>query len=380
MGVYRFVSIMTVMLILIAGLGAVWMIQQRVPLLLVDGPRLAAAAPENHAQEFEQRPLKEVIYDAQKKVAMMIVGNGSIGSGFLYNDRGDFVTNAHVVEGANVVKVSMADASEYEGQVIGISEETDVAVVRVPDLVNGEPLPLARERKADIGDEVLALGSPLGLQNTVTTGIISGLDRSFEIEPYVYDNMYQISAPIAPGNSGGPLIDRYTGEVLGINSAAGDRGSIGFSIPISDVLSLIEGWSDEPMTELPADGVDFDSDYAMDADDADSAATFASYLVGYFYDSINQQDFVTAYSLLGSEWQTKTDYDQFRGGYLHTRSVTVDDTHVTGQGDRATVVAILTALERKGEELTTRKYKVVYEVGYENDRLKLLKGTGEEIR
>lgn len=107
---------------------------------------------------------------------------------------------------------------EYKGTVIGIGDETDVAVVRVPDLKKVKPLIIAKS-KAETGDEILALGSPLGLENTVTTGIISGLGRSFEIAPYIYSNLYQISAPITHGNSGGPLISAETGEVIGINSA-----------------------------------------------------------------------------------------------------------------------------------------------------------------
>lgn len=121
----------------------------------------------------------------------------------------------------------------------------------MPGLAGVEPLVMVRKEKAEIGDEVIAIGSPLGFQNTVTTGMVSGLGRSFEIKPYTYNDLYQISAPIAPGNSGGPLVDKKTGEVLGINSAGIEESSIGFSIPIVNVLDLAEAWSKNPMKTLP---------------------------------------------------------------------------------------------------------------------------------
>ena len=151
------------------------------------------------------KELKDIIHDVQKVVVMIELDDGSLGSGFLYNNKGDVITNAHVVNGAKTVKVKTADAREFEGTVIGLSKDVDVAVVRVPGLVKEKPLDISKV-KAELGDEILALGSPLGLQNTVTTGIISGVGRSFEIPPFQYTDAYQISAPIAPGNSGGPLI------------------------------------------------------------------------------------------------------------------------------------------------------------------------------
>lgn len=205
------------------------------------------------AVEVETKEVKDIIQEAQKKVVKIELENGSIGSGFLYNDMGDIITNAHVVSGVKEVTIITSDEQRFTGTVIGISTDIDIAVVRVDGLRGMEPLKI-RIEKAEIGDEILALGSPLGLDNTVTTGIISGINRDLEIEPYSYKDLYQISAPIAPGNSGGPLLHAKTGEVIGINSAASDVGTIGFSIPIMNVLSMIKGWSDSPMVDLP--GVD----------------------------------------------------------------------------------------------------------------------------
>src|SRR5699024_8246507 len=90
---------------------------------------------------------------------------------------------------------------------------------------------------------IIAVGSPLGFHNTVTTGIISGVDRSFEINGYSYDNVYQISANITHGNSGGPLINAETGKVIGINSAGIEDSEIGFSIPIPAIIDNNTEWS-----------------------------------------------------------------------------------------------------------------------------------------
>src|SRR5699024_1635966 len=110
---------------------------------------------------------------------------------------------------------------------------------RVPEFKKKSPMKIARGRKAEVGDHIIALGSPLSLHNTVMTGIISGVDREFTIKQYTYDHAYQISAPITFGNSGGPLLDENTGEVLAINAAAAENGNIGFSIPMPDVMDQV---------------------------------------------------------------------------------------------------------------------------------------------
>src|SRR5690606_13990189 len=241
-----------------------------------------------------------------KHVVMIETDAGNQGSGFLYNDQGDLITNAHVVTGVRNVRVKTADARELVGEVIGISTEVDVAVVRVPELAGSDSLSLVKYEKASVGDEVLSIGSPLGLQNTVTTGIISGVGRSLQISPYTYSDLYQISTPISHGNSGGPLVDTATGLVLGINSAGLENSSIGFSIPIVNVLPLIEGWTKEPMAMLP--GISLNDDEQSQVEEKQPLDQLASYLVNHFYDAINIRDYVYAYTLLGVEWQESTSY------------------------------------------------------------------------
>jgi serine protease Do len=156
-----------------------------------------------------------------------------------------------------------------------------------------------------------------------------------------------------------------------------DQGSIGFSIPIPNVISLIEGWSKSPMASLPSVALEQE---AYSYKEENSPEELAKYLVNYFYESINYGDYVTAYSLLGSSWQSKISYETFRNGYLNTLSVTIDDIVAKKIGEKVSITVIITADERKNGSTTYSKYKLSYEVGYENDQLKILAGKGEEIR
>lgn len=324
------------------------------------------------------KDVKSIIEDSQKDVVMIEVDNSKLGSGFLYNNSGDIITNAHVVDGATKVKIITSDSKELDGTVIGISQDVDVAVVRVPGMVSNNPLSMGN-KKAEIGDEILALGSPLGLQNTVTTGIISGVGRDFDIAPFHYSDTYQISAPIAPGNSGGPLINSKTAEVIGINTAGTDQGEIGFSIPIVNVLSLVKSWSETPMTELPSDST---ATTGNDNDQNSSNPSFeetAQDLVNSFYQSINNHDYVTAYSLLGSSWQEKTSFTKFQNGYLNTISSNIEILNTVNNGDTVTVTILIYAIDENQGNYVSSKYQVDYTVGYENGQLKLLHGTGKKI-
>ncbi|MGJ7920788.1 S1C family serine protease [Neobacillus sp. LXY-4] len=371
-------SIATTLMIWGAGIYSYTYIKKEVPNKLPATSSIIFNEKTAKAKKVNDSPeLKEIIHDVQKLVVKIELPDGSLGSGFLYNDKGDVITNAHVVANAKDVKVKTADSRELSGTVIGISEETDVALVRVAGLAGTEPLKMA-SKKAEVGDEVLALGSPLGLQNTVTTGIISGNDRDFDIEPFHYEDVYQISAPIAPGNSGGPLINSKTGEVLGVNSAGMDEGSIGFSIPIINIEKLIEGWSANPLTTLP-DIAFGDEGYAYE-DEQVSKEEVAEYLVTYFYENLNYGDYVTAYSLLGSSWQTKTVYESFRQGYLNTEAVEIDDITSSASGEKVTTTVFITAEENDNGDTKYSKYKVTYEIGLENDQVKILSGEGKEIK
>nr|WP_242057248.1 trypsin-like peptidase domain-containing protein [Pseudalkalibacillus hwajinpoensis] len=194
-----------------------------------------------------EKDKKEIIREAQTKV-YTILTEDQLGSGFLFQDNGTVVTNAHVVAGYIDVTLRDQDGREMNGKVIGISNQYDVALIEVQNLKGTSPLEMEM-KESEVGTEVIALGSPQGLENTASIGYLTGLDRSFESE-FQYENVYQIDAQVSPGSSGGPLLDGKTGKVIGINSAllTSDE-SIAFSIPIYTMTDLLTNWSQSPMDE-----------------------------------------------------------------------------------------------------------------------------------
>lgn len=360
---------LAVVLLIGGGVLAYFQIREIVPRQLNGAPLLAVGE--------KTKSLKDIIFETQKYVVMIETESGNQGSGFLYNEQGDLITNAHVVSGVRQVRVKTTDARELIGDVIGISTEVDVAVVRVPELANSGSLSLVKYEKASVGDDVLSIGSPLGLQNTVTTGIISGVGRSLQISPYTYTDLYQISTPISHGNSGGPLVDTNTGAVLGINSAGLENSSIGFSIPIVNVLPLIEGWSKEPMTMLPDITLSDNTELVEEKQRLDE---LASYLVTHFYDAINIGDYVYAYTLLGDTWQESTSYVKFRESYISMRNITIDDEHITLIDDEATVTVVISADSRIDGSYQLIKQQISFRVGYVDDQLKLLNSKTKQLQ
>ncbi|WP_083632233.1 trypsin-like peptidase domain-containing protein [Domibacillus antri] len=209
---------------------------------------LETIAPPEKLSSAERKILTDIISVTQQNVYTIFTDYGQ-GSGFLINDQGDVATNAHVVEGTVDVIVKDIDGIEHEGTVIGYSNETDVALIRVPDFAGYSPVNLETVEQAQIGEEVIALGSPLALENTAVFGYITGVDRSFMIERHSFDNVYQTSAAIAPVSSGGPLVSKNTGRVIAIHSAkTAGEDTIVFSIPYKDVNDMIMEWSRSPMT------------------------------------------------------------------------------------------------------------------------------------
>lgn len=168
------------------------------------------------------------------------VGEGQ-GSGFIINPDGYILTNAHVVEGASVIQVMLEDGRELDAQVVGVDPPTDLALLKVSE---SEPLPtvnLGDSKALEVGEWVMAIGNPLGLDHTVTVGIVSAKGRR-NLNPDgrdIYENFIQTDASINPGNSGGPLFN-IRGEVIGINTAINPHGQgIGFAIPIHMAKTLI---------------------------------------------------------------------------------------------------------------------------------------------
>lgn len=169
------------------------------------------------------------------------------GSGFLYNANGDIVTNAHVVEGYSTVKLTNNTGKEFIGNVIGISDTVDVALIRVEEIMGKEPLAIDLMKSVE-GTNVIAIGSPKNISNTTSKGKVTATGRDFN-EKFTYTDLYEMDAPIAPGSSGGPLIDALTEKVIGINSIIlTDNPAIGYSIPIYSVYQMLKSWEENPLT------------------------------------------------------------------------------------------------------------------------------------
>jgi len=161
----------------------------------------------------------------------------SLGSGFIIDKEGYIITNNHVVEKAEQIKVKLSDKKEYDAQVIGTDPKTDLALIKIKAAGSLPVVRLGDSDKLEVGEWVVAIGNPFGLEQTVTTGIISAKGRVIGAGPY--DDFLQTDASINPGNSGGPLFN-LKGEVVGINTAivAGGQG-IGFAIPVNMAKGLL---------------------------------------------------------------------------------------------------------------------------------------------
>jgi S1-C subfamily serine protease len=169
------------------------------------------------------------------------------GSGFVIDKAGTVLTNAHVVNGATKVTVQFQNKQSVDAKVLGKDESTDLALLQVdPAGLKLTPLTLGSSKGVQVGDPAIAIGNPFGLERTLTTGVISAVQRTIQApNNFQIDDVLQTDAPINPGNSGGPLIDA-TGKVIGINSqiatgGSGSQGSvgIGFAVPIDTAKQII---------------------------------------------------------------------------------------------------------------------------------------------
>jgi serine protease Do len=168
----------------------------------------------------------------------------SMGSGFIINANGYIVTNNHVVDGASQVQVKLSDGRELPAKVVGRDSKTDIALLKV-EASGLTVIPLGDSSASQVGEPVMAIGNPFGLDQTVTTGIVSATGRAIGSGPY--DDFIQTDASINPGNSGGPLINAR-GQAIGINTAifsqTGGSVGIGFAIPTSLAKSIVTQLAD----------------------------------------------------------------------------------------------------------------------------------------
>ena len=182
------------------------------------------------------------IYEQVNPAVVHIGVGGGQGSGFVYDTQGHIVTNNHVVEGGGQIVVAFADGRQEPAQLIGTDPDSDLAIIRVNVPANElSPITLADSDQLKVGQIVIAIGNPFGLSGTMTTGIISSLDRELEGNRYLIPDVIQTDAAINPGNSGGPLLD-LQGRVIGVNSAirsaSNSSSGVGFAVPANIVQAV----------------------------------------------------------------------------------------------------------------------------------------------
>ncbi len=194
-----------------------------------------------------------------------------MGSGFVYDNLGHIITNAHVVEGASKATVTFLDGTQYDAQIVGQDKFTDIAVIKVsekPRLLH--PLRLGDSSQLHVGEPVAAIGNPFGLSGSMTSGIVSQIGRLLPSQDsgFSIPDVIQTDAAINPGNSGGPLLN-MKGEVVGINTAiqsmSGEFSGIGFAVPSNTALKIVPSLIEDGEYRHPWIGIsgrDIDPDLA----------------------------------------------------------------------------------------------------------------------
>ena len=186
---------------------------------------------------------------------MQVFPQKGTGSGFIINPDGQILTNNHVVQGASQLTVKLADQKEYKAKVLARDPRSDLALIRIETAGKLPSLHLGESDNLVVGQKVLAIGNPFGFQGTLTTGIVSSLDRSIQTEDsqIPLEGMIQTDAAINPGNSGGPLLDSH-GNVIGINTAIYGQGNIGigFAMPINRAKTMLDEIQKNGKISLPA--------------------------------------------------------------------------------------------------------------------------------
>jgi len=213
-------------------------------------PRGDLAADEKATIELFEKSRDSVVFITTKALVrdlwtrnVFSVPRGT-GSGFIWDDVGHVVTNYHVIENASEATVKLADGRDYKAALVGASQAHDIAVLRIGVGFKRPPaVPLGSSHDIKVGQKVFAIGNPFGLDWTLTTGIVSALDRSLgEESGATIDHLIQTDAAINPGNSGGPLLDS-AGRLIGINTAifspSGASAGIGFAVPVDTVNHVV---------------------------------------------------------------------------------------------------------------------------------------------
>lgn len=240
----------------VQGPAVVTMVVEATPMAVAPAEQVQPVAPiEAPAELLDQEELYVNLYTRANHSVVnittyisqndLLIPQGQ-GSGFVYDQEGHIVTNAHVVHGSDEVEVTFSDGTVFVGEVIGQDLNSDLAVVEIAELPAGvSPLPLGAMESLQVGQTVVAIGNPFGLEGTLTRGIISALGRNIPaLTPFSIPQSIQTDAAINPGNSGGPLLN-LNGEVIGVNAQIETDGTsqsnlgVGFAIPVSIVKNVV---------------------------------------------------------------------------------------------------------------------------------------------
>lgn len=226
-----------------------------VTLILITTITLNVNAEETNNTEKKELSLNDLFDFAENSVVQVtktmppIIPSGpdsenttSLGSGFIYSKDGYIVTNNHVVEGATNVDITLINGDRYTANVTGTDVFSDLAVIKINENVTNLPLvlTLGNSSELEVGDQVVAIGNPFGLEGSMTTGIVSQIGRLLSIDErgFSIPDAIQTDASINPGNSGGPLLD-MTGQVIGVNTAGIFPGGIGLAVPSNTVTRIV---------------------------------------------------------------------------------------------------------------------------------------------
>jgi hypothetical protein len=258
-GLRTFTYILAVVVFALVGLAA-WVWQQGEA-----SPETTPTVPAAEAEAGSPAAVAAALSPAVVHIDILggLEEGGGVGSGVIYDTSGLVLTAHHVVSFSDEVTVRTADDRTFDGRVVARVPERDLAVVALTDATDLVAAPIAEPGSVEVGEPAIALGSPFGFQQSVTAGIISGLDRELETPMGTLTGLIQTDAPINPGNSGGPLADAEA-RVIGINTAiasmSGGNDGVGFAVPIEDFASLMEeveasGGVDAPTVPAPEDGL-----------------------------------------------------------------------------------------------------------------------------
>jgi len=233
-------------------------------------PRGDLAADEKATIELFEKSRASVVYITTSQLVrdawtrnVFSVPRGT-GSGFIWDDAGHVVTNFHVIQGASKATVKLADGRDYQAALVGVSPAHDIAVLKIGVGFQRPPaVPIGTSADLKVGQKVFAIGNPFGLDWTLTSGIVSALDRSLPGESggVTIEHLIQTDAAINPGNSGGPLLDS-AGRLIGINTAiyspSGASAGIGFSVPVDTVMRVVPQLIKNGKYIRPALGIEVD--------------------------------------------------------------------------------------------------------------------------